>query len=321
MLDPEVTARLEEMARQYASQPQPAFPTPAVPDTAETLVNCRVHNWNFYMEPRASQCMEMLVVCRGTLTELIDGRELNLQEGDLLLTSPHTPHGVLPSTPECLAVNIDVTPYFFDMTGDIFRGTSELSAFLWDILRKNPTRGQYLMFKIQGHLPIHKLLDVLLMNYFLHPEEEASPWTAKDRDRIASACVSSILFYLYKEVAPTLCHIPLDECITLRHIIQNYMEQNYRNATLRELSQLANCAESTMSRNVQKLTGHSFTELLQQIRFEKAKVLLETTILPIADIATAVGYECYSFFYRRFRELYGCTPSKYRRQHNTKKVH
>ncbi len=81
-------------------------------------------------------------------------------------------------------------------------------------------------------------------------------------------------------MAPTLCHIPLDECITLRHIIQNYMEQNYRNATLRELSQLANCAESTMSRNVQKLTGHSFTELLQQIRFEKAKVLLETTILP-----------------------------------------
>ncbi len=28
MLDPEVTARLEEMACQFASQPQPAFPTP-----------------------------------------------------------------------------------------------------------------------------------------------------------------------------------------------------------------------------------------------------------------------------------------------------
>lgn len=158
------------------------------------------------------------------------------------------------------------------------------------------------------------------MDYYLHPQQESHPWSATDRDRIASACVSSILFYLYKEVAPTLCQIPLDECITLRHIIQNYMEHNYRNATLRELSQLANCAESTMSRNVQKLTGHSFTELLQQIRFEKAKVLLETTMLPISDIAIAVGYECYSFFYRRFRELYGCTPSKYRRQYNTKKI-
>ena len=321
MLAPEVTAKLEEMARQYAALPQPAFPAPAVPDHAGTLVNCRVHNWNVYMQPRANRHMEMLVVCRGSLTELIDGQELVLEQGDLLLTSPNTPHGVLPSAPDCLAVNIDITPYFFDLTGEIFQGTSELSAFLWDILRKNPTRGQYLLFRIQQHLPIHKLLDVLLMNYFLHPEQESSPWSPKDRDRIASACVSSILFYLYKEVAPTLCHVPLDECITLRHIIQNYMEQNYRNATLRELSQLANCAESTMSRNVQKLTGCSFTELLQQIRFEKAKVLLETTILPIADIAAAVGYECYSFFYRRFRERYGCTPSQYRRQHNNKKIH
>ena len=38
-----------------------------------------------------------------------------------------------------------------------------------------------------------------------------------------------------------------------------------------------------------------------------------------ADIAASVGYECCSFFYRRFRELYGCTPAHYRRRHNTKK--
>lgn len=81
MLDPELTAKLEQMARQYASQPQPAIPAPAIPTTADALVNCRIHNWNCYMPPRSSQCMEMLVVCRGTLTELVDGRELALEEG------------------------------------------------------------------------------------------------------------------------------------------------------------------------------------------------------------------------------------------------
>lgn len=312
MLDPELMARLEELSRETAGQ------TPPSPraDTQGVLVNCQVHRPSLHLPPQASECMEMLVVCRGTVTELIEGKELPLEAGDILLSSPRTCHGVLPASRDCLAVNIDVTPYFFDLTGDIFRGTSELSIFLSDILRKKPSQGQYLLFNVLEHPPIRKLLDVLLMNFFLHPAQEGRPWSYRDRDRISSACVSSILFYLYKEMAPRLSHIPLDEGLTLKQTVRNYIENNYRNATLRELAQLTNCAESTLSRNILKLTGQSFSELLQEYRFQKATVLLSTTMLPIADIAAAVGYECYSFFYRRFRERYGCTPAKYRRRHN-----
>ncbi len=312
MLDTQLMAKLEEISRQPSSPILPDLQG----DIQEVLVNCQVHRNSLNLPPHTSECMEMLVVCRGTVTELIEGKQLPLKAGDILLSSPYTCHGVLPASPDCLAVNIDVTPYFFDLTGDIFRGTSELSIFLSDILRKKPSQGQYVLFNVLEHLPIRKLLDALLMTFFLHPAQEGHPWTAKDRDRIASGCVSSILFYLYKEVAPQLSHIPLDECLTLKQTVQNYIETNYRDATLRELAQLANCAESTLSRNILKLTGHSFSDLLQEYRFNKAKTLLSTTMLPIADIAAAVGYECYSFFYRRFRERYGCTPAQYRRRHN-----
>ena len=318
MLDVVLTEKLEQLSRDFSGSKQ-SLPPPASSAPEGPLVNCRLHNWAVYMPPHASDCMEMMVVCRGTLTELIEGKELSLSAGDILLSSPHTSHGVLPAAPDCLAVNIDVSPYFFDLTGDIFRGTSELSIFLSNILRKSPSRGQYLLFQIQEHRPIHRLLDVLLMNFFLHPDQASHPWSPQDRDRISSACVSSLLFYLYKEVEPALCEIPLDEPHTLKRTILSYIENNYRHATLRELSQMTNCAESTLSRNVQKLTGHTFSELVQQYRFSKAAVLLETTMLPIADIAASVGYECCSFFYRRFRELYGCTPAHYRRRHNTKK--
>lgn len=317
MLDAALTERLEQLSRALpAAPPEPA--PPAGPE-AEPLVDCRLHCRSAYLPPRAGDCMEMLVVCRGTLTALIEGREEPLEEGDILLTSPRTSHGVLPAPPDCLAVNLHVSPYFFDLTKDIFHSTTELSEFLSNILRKNPLRGQFLLFKVPDHRPIHRLLDVLLMNFFLHPEQAAHPWSPQDRDRISGACLSSILFYLNKEVEPALCEIPLDESHTLKRTVLAYIQANYRDATLRELSRLTNCSESTLSRNIQKLTGHSFSQLLQQCRFDKARELLETTILPIADIAAAVGYECYSFFYRRFRELYGCTPSQFRRRYNTKK--
>ena len=32
----------------------------------------------------------------------------------------------------------------------------------------------------------------------------------------------------------------------------------------------------------------------------------------LGDIAAAVGYENFSYFYRRFRQLYGCSPNRYR---------
>lgn len=44
------------------------------------------------------------------------------------------------------------------------------------------------------------------------------------------------------------------------------------------------------------LTGLSFTELVQQRRFEQAQRLLRETEMPIADISTAIGYENVSYF-------------------------
>ena len=80
------------------------------------------------------------------------------------------------------------------------------------------------------------------------------------------------------------------------------------------------CSESTLSRTTLRLTGQSFSALLQRKRFDKAAELLETTMLPVSDIAAAVGYECQSFFYRRFQSIYGCSPASYRRSHNKKKI-
>ena len=212
------------------------------------------------------------------------------------------------------------SPYFFDMIGDIFRGTSELSLFLADIPRKNSSGGQYLLFQVADHLPIRKLFDVLLRIYFLHPEEHSDAWSDADRDRIASSCLSSILFYLYKEVEPTLSRLPLEEPRTLGRTVQKYIDSNYRTATLRELAALTHCSESKLSRSVLRLTGQSFSALVQQTRFRKAAELLETTMLPVADIAASVGYECQSFFYRRFKAIYGCSPASYRRSHNKKRI-
>ena len=59
--------------------------------------------------------------------------------------------------------------------------------------------------------------------------------------------------------------------------------------------------------------GVNFLSYLTNIRMEKAKKLLLSTSLPIADVADQAGYGDYRVFTKVFKKSEGITPSQYRR--------
>jgi transcriptional regulator GlxA family with amidase domain len=63
-----------------------------------------------------------------------------------------------------------------------------------------------------------------------------------------------------------------------------------------------------------RATGMSPMDYVQTLRIEEAKHLLETTDLPLDDIAAEVGYAEPASFRRLFRRMVGLSPSAYRRQ-------
>ncbi|MCC8043941.1 MAG: AraC family transcriptional regulator [Clostridiales bacterium] len=58
----------------------------------------------------------------------------------------------------------------------------------------------------------------------------------------------------------------------------------------------------------------SFTQYINHYRVDQACVLLKTTDLPIMEIAFETGFENFSYFIRKFKEIRGCTPKEYRKQ-------
>ncbi len=59
--------------------------------------------------------------------------------------------------------------------------------------------------------------------------------------------------------------------------------------------------------------GTSYSELVEDVRFEKACRLLENEGLSIADIASALGYTYPAHFTRAFARWTGMTPRDYRK--------
>ena len=64
---------------------------------------------------------------------------------------------------------------------------------------------------------------------------------------------------------------------------------------------------------ITELAGRSFSELLEEIRMNRAGRLLLSSEQSLAGIAEAVGYSNVHYFSRRFVDYFGMPPGRYRR--------
>ncbi|MEQ1439060.1 helix-turn-helix domain-containing protein [Fontimonas sp. SYSU GA230001] len=71
-------------------------------------------------------------------------------------------------------------------------------------------------------------------------------------------------------------------------------------------------SERTLARHVRRATGKSPLALIQSVRLQRARALLEHSRMPIERIAAEVGYQDPTALRRLMKKLTGTTPSAYR---------
>jgi transcriptional regulator GlxA family with amidase domain len=94
-------------------------------------------------------------------------------------------------------------------------------------------------------------------------------------------------------------------------IADNYMAAN----PVAAMASACSLTERSFHTRFKRATGMSPMDYVQTIRVEEAKQLLETSEMPLEEIADEVGYAEPASFRRLFRRLVGVSPSAYRRQH------
>lgn len=94
----------------------------------------------------------------------------------------------------------------------------------------------------------------------------------------------------------------------LQFVARNYAESY----SLSEVARLAGLSQRHFANLCRRRTGKSYVAYVNSVRTEKAKELLENSILSITAIAFEVGYEELSTFYRAFRKRYHVGPRTFR---------
>jgi Predicted TIM-barrel enzyme, possibly a dioxygenase len=92
--------------------------------------------------------------------------------------------------------------------------------------------------------------------------------------------------------------------------VKQYVESNYMNdVTFSEITSIAHLSRSYLSTLFRKEVGCSFVEYLVQTRINKAHQLIESTKMPLQEVAERVGYNDYAHFSKIFKKYTGKTPS------------
>lgn len=79
-----------------------------------------------------------------------------------------------------------------------------------------------------------------------------------------------------------------------------------------DLASTVGLSASHFSTLFRRATGYGVLEYQTRQRMARARELLDTTDLPIAGVAEAVGYEDAFYFSRRFSQVHGMSPRAYR---------
>lgn len=92
-----------------------------------------------------------------------------------------------------------------------------------------------------------------------------------------------------------------------------YMEQNYaRKLALQDVADHCFVSQWHLSKLINKHMGKSFYDVLNSIRVDQAKRLLEDPSLKIGEIVELVGYSDSAQFSRIFKKLVGVSANQYR---------
>ena len=263
------------------------------------LITFRPHTRFIHFPEHCHDYVEVVYMCSGTTTHIVNGKTIRLQQGELLFLSQSARQEILRAEENDIAVNFVVLPEFFQEALSIIgEEATPLRRFLLDCLFEQNSGPGYLLFQVSDNIPIQNLVENLIFSLL---------YDTPNRRKVSQMTMTLLFLQL-------LGHTDKLAWDSQEEILQvlRYVDEHYVDGSLHEAAELLHSDVSSLSREIRRKSGKTYTELVQEKRLNQAAFLLRTTDRKVEDIALAVGYENNSYFHRIFRKEYGVSPRQFR---------
>lgn len=241
--------------------------------------------------------LEIIYVHQGTLHVTINGIVYEGTKSSIFIVNPRELHFMGGSD-----LSVAYYTILFPLEFISFQTADALEKELL-----SPLRNGHLLFSsdLSGVPDCQALCEIL--DELIHINREQLP-------NIQTRCRILLLEFIEVLIGtPDFIHSATADNSSLPRELLSYLQQNYLDKiSLQELAAHFHLSEKYVSRYFKKQFHLNFTQYLNHLRLTHARNLLETTDLPITDIALCSGFPSVSYFIRSFKSNYGVTPRKYR---------
>lgn len=267
------------------------------------LIQVRPHTRFVHFPKHTHNYIEVIYMCAGHTHHVINGEDVILNEGELLFLNQKAQQEIYPASEEDIAVNFIILPEFFDYGLHLMGNDKNLlKDFVIDCLKGENQISGYLHFKVADVLPIQNLVENLIWTI----------WNKQPNKRSIHQVTMGLLFLQLLNYIECLETNAGNSGQKLMIDVLGYIEEHYRDGELQQLAEMMNYDVYFLSKEIKKITGRNYTDLLQEKRLNQAAYLLEHTTMSVMDVGLAVGYDNLSYFHRIFQKRFGTTPRKYR---------
>ena len=243
--------------------------------------------------------IELVEALEGQMNYNIDGRVVNLREGDgIFINSRQTHFSYHGQSGDCTFLLLQIHPAFLESVPAVGRD------FVQPILEKSALPWIYLDHRViwQNRI-LHLMRDI-------YAQRNAEVWPL--RTLAAFAEIWSIL-YEHMEISPERRREAAD--LTIARNMVGFIQQHYaEQITLGDIAAAGLVGQSKCCRLFAHYYQISPVRYLQEYRLGQSAWLLQNTEDSVTEIAMSCGFNDVSYFSNCFRKWAGMTPRSYRKR-------
>lgn len=262
----------------------------------------------FSVPSHSHDWMELAFLYSGSCEFSLQDQTVVLTKGQCLLVNRNTIHSVGACRENDILINFLIRKSYLNANFfNRFSHRNFVTNYLLDSLNNKSMQDGFILFRSESNDRLYQLITDFLCVYY----DESKLW----QQDVLNSYITLIFIELAKVFQTQLPDSAVNSSQQITFELLTYIDEHFMNCTLASMAEQFHMNANYFSRYVKKHTGSSFKELIQTARLRSAVSLLENSSLSTSEVASRAGYENVSFFYKKFKEFYGCSPAEYRRRH------
>ena len=251
--------------------------------------------------------IEFIYAYSGNIELIIKKKKIQLQKGQICAISENVPHSIGMASENDIMISCKIDPIYFDsVISRQLSGESLVSYYLISKLKQQMKERSYLVFHSEKRRRIPIFMNEFLCEYF-----DPSLNSINILHSFFSLILSELINVYENDISKEII-MQSGKCkVTLTSILR-YVEANYKSCTLESTANFFEIHPNYLTTMLKQRMGLSYKELVVGEKLKQAAVMLRQTELTIKEIASEIGYDNISFFYKKFQQRYECSPKEYR---------